>query len=78
VVGIVAFDSCFIGVTAVDCNRLGDPVAADGFLQKVERGRFIAVRREQKVNGLALLIDCTVQIAPAILILVYKGFKVAN
>jgi hypothetical protein len=34
VLGIVAFDGGCIGVTAVDRNRLGDPVAANGFLQK--------------------------------------------
>src|SRR5207237_36480 len=37
---------------------------ADGFFQKPERGLFIAVLREQKVNGLALLIDRTIEIPP--------------
>ena len=54
---IVALNGRCIGVTAVDGNRLRDPVAADGFLQKAQRGLFIAVLREQKVNGLALLIQ---------------------
>ena len=52
---VVALDGGFIGVTAVDGNLLGETVAADGFLQKPERGLFIAVLREEKVNGLALL-----------------------
>jgi hypothetical protein len=53
---VVALDGGFIGVTAVDGHRLGDPVAADGFLQKAQRSFFIAVLREQKVNRLAPLI----------------------
>ena len=53
---VVALDGGFIGVTAVDGNRLGDPVAADGFLQKAQRSFLIAVRREQNINGLARLI----------------------
>jgi hypothetical protein len=61
---VVALNSRFIGVTAVDSNRLGDSVAADGFLQKPECRLFIAVLREQKVNGLVLLIHRAVQIAP--------------
>jgi hypothetical protein len=31
---VVVLDRRFIGVTAVDGHRLGNPVAADGFLQK--------------------------------------------
>ena len=52
---VVALDGGFIGVTAVDGNLLGETVAADGFLQKAQRSLFIAVLREEKVNGLALL-----------------------
>jgi hypothetical protein len=50
-----ALDGGFIGVTAVDGNGLGETIAADGFLQKAQRGRFIAVLREQKVNRLPCL-----------------------
>src|SRR5262249_38552497 len=53
---IVALDGGFIGVTAVDGDRLGETVAADGFFQKPERGLFIAVLRQEKVNGLPRLI----------------------
>ena len=31
---VIAFDRAFIGVTAVNRDRLGDAVAADGLLQK--------------------------------------------
>src|SRR5262249_4927343 len=57
-------DGGFIRVTAVDGNLFRDPVTADGFLQKAQRGLCIAVLREQKVNGLALLIHGAIQIAP--------------
>jgi hypothetical protein len=47
---VIAFDRGFIGVTAVNRDRVGEPVAADRLLQKPERGRCIAVLGEQKVN----------------------------
>ena len=53
---VVSLDGRFIGVTTIDGNRLGDPVAADGFLQKAPRRFFIAVLREQKGNRLTGLI----------------------
>src|SRR6266568_6812403 len=53
-----------LGVTAVAGDLRRDSVAADGFFQKPERGLFIAVLREQKVNRLALLIHGTIEIAP--------------
>jgi len=61
---VVAFDGGFIGVTAVNGNLLGETVAADGFLQKPECRLFIAVLREQKVNGLAGLIHGTIEVIP--------------
>jgi hypothetical protein len=61
---VVALDGGFIGITAVDGDLLGETVAADGFFQKPERGLFIAVLREQKVNRLALLIYRTIEIPP--------------
>src|SRR5262249_43897658 len=61
---IVALDGGFIGVTAVDGDRLGETVAADGFFQKPERGLFIAVLREQKVNRVAVFVHGAIEIAP--------------
>jgi len=61
---VVALDGGFIGVTAVDGDRLGETVAADGFFQKPQGGLCIAVLREQKVNRLAVLIDRAIEIPP--------------
>src|SRR5262245_32154112 len=61
---VIAFDGGFIGVTAVNRDRLGEPVAADRLLQKPERGRCVPVLGEQKVNGLAVFIHRAVEIAP--------------
>ena len=61
---VVALDGGFIGVAAVDGDRLGETVAADGLFQKPERGLFIPVLRQEKVNRLALLIDRSIQIPP--------------
>src|SRR5262249_34277810 len=57
-------DGGFIGVTAVDGDRLGEPVAANRFFQQPQGGLFIPVLREQKVNRLALLIDRAIEIPP--------------
>jgi hypothetical protein len=49
---IVASDRGFIGLTAVNSNRLGDPMAADRLCQKPKRRLGIPVLREEKVDGL--------------------------
>src|SRR5262252_8550723 len=61
---VIAFDGGFIGVTAVNSERLRDPVPADRLLQKPQCGLCIPMLGEQKVNGLAVLIDRSIQIAP--------------
>ena len=61
---LVALNGRGSGVAAVAGNLLRDPVAADGFRQKAPRGLCIAVLREQKVQGLALLISRALQRAP--------------
>src|SRR5262249_6862111 len=61
---VIAFDGGFIGVTAVNGDRLRDSVAADRLLQKPQCGLCIPLLGEQKVNGLAVLIDRSIQIAP--------------
>src|SRR5215813_6117804 len=53
---VIAFDGGFIGVTAVNGDRLRDPVPADRLLQKPQRGLFIPMLGQQKVNGLAVLV----------------------
>ena len=45
---VVALDGGFIGVTAVNGDLLGNPMTADGFLQKPECGLFIAVLLSRK------------------------------
>jgi hypothetical protein len=61
---VIAFDRGFIGVTAVNRDRLGEPVAANRLLQKAQGGLCVPVLGEQKVNRLALLIHRAVEIAP--------------
>jgi hypothetical protein len=61
---IIAFDRGFIGVTAVNRDRFGEPVAADRLLQKPQCGLGVAVLGEQKVDRLAVLIDRPIQLAP--------------
>ncbi len=48
---VVALDRGFIGVAAVNGDRLGEPVAADRLLQKAQRRLFVPMLREQKVRG---------------------------
>ena len=59
-----AFDGRFIGVAAVNRDRFGETVPADGLLQEASRGVFVPVLRQQKVNGFAVFVDSTVQIFP--------------
>jgi hypothetical protein len=61
---VVALDRGFIGVAAVNGNRLGKPVAAARLLQKPPRGLFIPMRGEQNVTGLAVFVHRPIQIAP--------------
>jgi hypothetical protein len=53
---VIAFDGSFIGVTAINGDRLRDSVPADRLFQKPQCGLFIPMLGEQKVNGLAVLI----------------------
>ena len=59
---VVALDSGFIGVAAVNRNFLGDPLTADSFLQKPKRRLCIAMLGKQKVNRLAVFVYGTVEI----------------
>src|SRR5215467_8997282 len=61
---VVAFDGRFIRVTAVNGDRLRDSVPADRLFQKPQCGLCIPMLGEQKVNGLAVLIDRSIQVAP--------------
>src|SRR4030095_7859481 len=40
---VVTFDGGCIGVTAVNRDRFGEPIAADPLLQKTQRGPFVTV-----------------------------------
>jgi hypothetical protein len=59
-----ALDRGFIGLTAVNRDLFGDPMAVDRFLQKLERRLLIPMLGEQKINGLAGFIHRTIEIAP--------------
>jgi hypothetical protein len=61
---MVAVDRCGIGFTAVNGDGLGAPGAADRLRQQPERRLLIPGLRQQKVNGLTILIHGAVQIAP--------------
>ena len=61
---VVALDGGFIRVAAVNGDRLGESIPADRFLQEAQRRLFIPVLREQKVDGLALLIHGAIEIIP--------------
>jgi hypothetical protein len=61
---VVALDSGFIGLTAINGDDLGDPVSTDRLRQKAQRRLGIPVFRQQKVNGLPGLIDGAIEIAP--------------
>src|SRR5215831_3270536 len=67
---IIAFDGGCIGLTAVNRDRFGEPVATDRLLQKPQCGLCVAVLGEQKVDRLARFIDSAVEIAPLALDLV--------
>src|SRR5215510_11954713 len=49
---VITFDRGCIGVTAVNGDHFGEPVAADRLLQKPERRLCVAVLCQQKGNGL--------------------------
>ena len=49
---------------AVNSDHFEEPVAADGLLQKPERRLCVSVLRQQKVNGLAVLIHGAIEIGP--------------
>jgi hypothetical protein len=61
---VLAFDGGFIGVTPVNRDGLRDPVTADRFCEKPERGVFLSVFYEQDVNGLTGRIHRTISIPP--------------
>jgi hypothetical protein len=61
---VIALDRGFIGVAAVNGNRLREPVAADRLLQKPQRRLCVPMFGEQKVNGLAVFVYRPIQIAP--------------
>src|SRR4029077_6337742 len=61
---VVALDSGFMGRAPVDRDLLRHTMATDRLLQKPQGGLLIALRCEQTVNGLALLIHGTIEVAP--------------
>ena len=61
---VIALDGGFIGITAINGDRLGEPIAANRLLQTPQRGFGVPLLREEKVDGLAVLIHRPIQIAP--------------
>src|ERR1043166_9248784 len=62
---VVALDGRFVGGTPIDRNLLRYAALATDRLREEALGRFlVALLCEEKVNGLPVLIDCTVQIFP--------------
>src|SRR5262249_7637179 len=69
---VVARDRGFMGVAAVNGDRLGEPVAADRLLQKPPRGLFVPRLGEPKVKGLAVFVHHPIQRAPLAFDLTYQ------
>jgi hypothetical protein len=61
---VIAFDSGFIGLAAIDGDLFGHAVVMDRFLEKAQRRFGISVLGEQKVNRLALRVNRAIQIPP--------------
>jgi hypothetical protein len=64
VLGIVARDGRFMGRTAVNRARLRHPMAADRLDEETLGGVLIALLRQQAIQGLARLLDRTIQLVP--------------
>jgi hypothetical protein len=52
-----------IGLTAIDGDRLGHAVPADGFGEEACGRLLVALLRQEEINGLATLIDGAIEIA---------------
>src|SRR5207248_10430181 len=61
---VIVLDGGFIRRTPIDRDLLRDAVAADRLLEKAEGGLLIALLGQEKINGLALLIHGTIEVAP--------------
>jgi hypothetical protein len=61
---IVAPEGRGIGLTAIDGDLLGHPVAADRLGEEAHGGPLIALGCQQEINGLASLIYRLIQIVP--------------
>src|SRR2546425_1089931 len=61
---IIALDGGFIRRTPIDRDLLRYAMVADRLLQKPEGGLLIALLGQEKVNGVALLIHGTIEVAP--------------
>jgi hypothetical protein len=61
---VVALDGGCMDVTAVNRDRLREPVPADRFLEKLQRRLCVPVLGQQKVNRLSMLIHGAIQVVP--------------
>jgi hypothetical protein len=64
---VVALDGRFIGRTSIDGDLLWHAVAADCLEQEPLGGLLVALFCQQEINGLARLIDGTIEIIPVAL-----------
>src|SRR5262249_28280620 len=61
---VVALNSRLIGRTPINGDLLGHTVTADGLDQEPLGGLLVALFCQQEINGLARLIDGTIEIIP--------------
>jgi hypothetical protein len=64
-VNVVAHDRCGIGAALVDGDLLGLAMQGDGALQEAAGCGCIWPGREQEIYGIALAIDCALQVLPS-------------
>src|SRR5262245_35763468 len=61
---VVTLDGGFIGVTAIDRDRLREPVPANRLFQKPQGSLGVPLLRKEKVNRLTVFIHGPIQIPP--------------
>src|SRR5229473_4098630 len=63
-IGIDGFERSEDGATFVDGHRLGNTVTSDRFLNETPGRNLIELGAQQKIDSVAVLVDCTVEIPP--------------
>jgi hypothetical protein len=60
---VVAPNGRSIGLARIDGDRLGDTMATDRLGEEARSRLLVALRREQEIDGLAILIHCAIEVA---------------